>query len=903
VSDFNDAALGMLLVDMFAAVGDNLSHGQDSVALEALLPTARRYESALLHARSFGYVPRIASSAEVIATIVTLPSTIALSGGATIPAGVKLTGVNGLTYELLSSVFIPGTSTTATLSLVEGLSLSEVTAKRNIAFQEVVSQDGPVADGSFHVFVGDPTVPTNEWLPTANLRVETSDAKVFEYFFDADGKLHVVFGDEAAGKMPDANITLQYRTSNGSAGNAALNTIRGNFVANLVGGGTISLEAINSEYAAAGGRDRETIDELKLNVPAFAKSHDLIVSLESYNTQLLRVPGVALAFAEMLVSAYSGNVAKIHLWDVSNVTFKSEATDATKTEAEYSRWTAVAQSRVDDVQAFLAPRTSLGIHNQILRPSVAYVDVYLGTILYNKRYSSDAVRLAVTQAAINTFETSGGFALRVSDLYNAIDNAAGVEHFYIERMVLESLETNPAKGSATFTQVASYTAPNLGEFITLGDGLTTKTFEWVDSLADVLHVPTNIAVIRVEGDGTPAGNRAARVAGAENLRDAINSNISILAELDDTGTDPVVKLTNRAVDGVTGNVAIVHGAYAGHAVSTTLVVAGMSGSTDDPVLRWHDYRRIQDGSIDDWPAGSYAPGEGFTLGNVGFANATYSPGDGVTLTIVDGLANTFVFEFDDDNLVTVGRIVFVAGANPVDSETITISDGTTGVVFEFESTGGVAPGNIAVAIGGSANQTMSNLIIAINSSALAVLAEIDPSAASPTCRIQGSVAVSSTFTISDAGANITTEALTNHKPVTVVSGNQSATMLNLSQAVNAAFLGVSGGQTIESALFSSLVPSVRIQGLREGAALTLTSSDPTNLLVVANGWLSGAANQPYEPIKDIVIRSTRAAARYYDDTYLYNNEIRYDSTVSSQFPTLQPLVLRRLIFDLSVSTN
>jgi hypothetical protein len=333
----------------------------------------------------------------------------------------------------------------------------------------------------------------------------------------------------------------------------------------------------------------------------------------------------------------------------------------------------------------------------------------------------------------------------------------------------------------------------------------------------------------------------------------------------------------------------------------------MSGSTDDPVLRWHDYRRIQDGSIDDWPSASYAPGEGFSIGNVGFANAVYPPDsvppDGVTLTIVDGLSNTFVFEFDRDNLVTVGRIVFVSGANPSDGETITISDGTTGAVFEFESTGGVAPGNVAVVIGGSATQTMANLIAAINASSVSVLAEIDLSSASPTCRIQGSVAVSSTFTISDAGANITTEALTNHKPVTVVPYDQFATLSNLATAVNTAFMSVSGGQTIECSVFASLVPSVRIQGLREGAALTLTSSDPTNLLVVANGWLSGAANQPYEPIKDIVIRSTRAAARYYDDTYLYNNEIRYDSTVSSQFPTLQPLVLRRLIFDLSVSTN
>lgn len=68
-------------------------------------------------------------------------------------------------------------------------------------------------------------------------------------------------------------------------------------------------------------------------------------------------------------------------------------------------------------------------------------------------------------------------------------------------------------------------------------------------------------------------------------------------------------------------------------------------------------------------------------------------------------------------------------ANPADGNTITITpvSGTTRI-YEFESGGGVTPGNIAVTIGGTAAITITNLIAAINANkpVPSIIAYADP---------------------------------------------------------------------------------------------------------------------------------------------------------------------------------
>jgi len=61
-----------------------------------------------------------------------------------------------------------------------------------------------------------------------------------------------------------------------------------------------------------------------------------------------------------------------------------------------------------------------------------------------------------------------------------------------------------------------------------------------------------------------------------------------------------------------------------------------------------------------------------------------------------------------------GTIEFTGGAQPTDGDTVTVDDGTTAVVFEFDDTGAVGAGSVRVPIGTTIDDTKNNLIAAIN---------------------------------------------------------------------------------------------------------------------------------------------------------------------------------------------
>lgn len=69
-----------------------------------------------------------------------------------------------------------------------------------------------------------------------------------------------------------------------------------------------------------------------------------------------------------------------------------------------------------------------------------------------------------------------------------------------------------------------------------------------------------------------------------------------------------------------------------------------------------------------------------------------------------------------------GQVKLLDGAQPSDGDTVTIGDGSTSVVFEFDSNSSVSGGNTAVTIGSDAYATMANLKTAINASALVISA-------------------------------------------------------------------------------------------------------------------------------------------------------------------------------------
>ncbi len=130
-------------------------------------------------------------------------------------------------------------------------------------------------------------------------------------------------------------------------------------------------------------------------------------------------------------------------------------------------------------------------------------------------------------------------------------------------------------------------------------------------------------------------------------------------------------------------------------------------------------------------------------GTVVFAGNN-NPADGDYVTIAESIATA---SLQNDNLGALGNVAITkSGANihvsgmvggataafatgtiklaaqPADANTVTISDGVTAVVFEFDSNSAVSGSNVPVVIGADAYATMTNLIAAITADAFDISA-------------------------------------------------------------------------------------------------------------------------------------------------------------------------------------
>jgi hypothetical protein len=568
-SDFLQSNLGSAMIDLMAYTLDVASFAQDASVLETFLATCKRYESALFFARSVGYVPRPYTAATATMRSATLPDTVVSYGG-TIPKGASIKGNNGLNYEVDSDVITTPGNGIVRVNVREGKSYSETTPIQATKNLSVVTSQGRVADGSWDVYVGSVLDPDNLWTQVESVLVADSGDKVYDVSFDLVGKMIVRFGDGLSGQIPDQPVTIQYRTCNGSVGNAPARSISGkipitllspgsgsvlvqfdNYEASVVGAGssalttgdylgpcagsasqsillsfspiqpatvtlTINLSggqvmvirddgagamvmqssnatqvllsgniiyssgsilllfdtaiplggSITADYyyvtvgdptqvsivgAATGGADRETIPEMRKNIPAFIRSSNRLVTLSDYSSAVRVIAGVALSDASVWVSGYTGNVVRLFIWGTESVTLRSTEPNGESAAARYSRYTQVSDTVTNRVQALIRERSLLTVGTLVLRPEMLWVDLYLGNVKYDQRMEAQDVRDGIMAAVVSYFQQSTGFAIRMSEVYAAVRAARGVLYFDVERAVTgyRSIDSVPESQGGT----------------------------------------------------------------------------------------------------------------------------------------------------------------------------------------------------------------------------------------------------------------------------------------------------------------------------------------------------------------------------------------------------------------------------------------------------------------------
>jgi hypothetical protein len=305
---------GMLLVDLWAYMGDILHYYVDKSAQESFLETSTQRESILAIANLLDYIPsgRTPAQSSIILNAqdsaatnedpILIPKYTRFLGKPLLETAddVVFTSDTAIAFNTTGSA-IEGYTTyqksqSIELNLTEGEVYQETfTSDGRISQQYTLSATGVVAT-SVEVYVSE-GVDGEEvtYAKVDRLIQATNSDLVYSVTLSADESSTLVFGNSVHGKIPTTNaeVRIVYRRSRGAAGNVEANAIKEfESLNNIYGPPYDGVEITPNSSKALGGTDSENIDSLKINIPASFRSQDRAVSLQDYNDLTLRVPGV-----------------------------------------------------------------------------------------------------------------------------------------------------------------------------------------------------------------------------------------------------------------------------------------------------------------------------------------------------------------------------------------------------------------------------------------------------------------------------------------------------------------------------------------------------------------------------------------------------------------------------------
>jgi len=316
-NDQSPSDLGVLLVDLFAYMGDITLYYQDRIANELFLNTATERRNIIELLRLIGYElkPPIAASADLLLTF-TVPAPGELTT-TMIPQGAQFASLgNGADPQLFEylgpdlNIDLESDQVQATVDGKLNYSGLPVRHSQRVATELVGSSTGepnqkwPLSQG--------PLIPESllvevdegagwiEWQRRNSLLYHTGldsrvyisgpDSRDYTVQFDADNVAWILFGDGVYGMRPPVginNIRATYRVGGGIEGNVpAASIVEAN--SNIV-----YLDAVTNPLPAAGGADAESIEHAVRFGPLAFRAGQRAVTLNDYVSLAHQAGGVA----------------------------------------------------------------------------------------------------------------------------------------------------------------------------------------------------------------------------------------------------------------------------------------------------------------------------------------------------------------------------------------------------------------------------------------------------------------------------------------------------------------------------------------------------------------------------------------------------------------------------------
>lgn len=407
-TDFNASDLGMVLLELFAGVGDMLAYYLDAQASECYLPTARQRQSIINLCAMVNY--RL-HSAVAATTRVRFTLAQPAQRDITIPAGTvcRAQGVSDLIpFETVSDCVITTGLIDGEVNARQGSRHTDVFQGNGQAFQRLVLTNPGVAYGTISL-----TVNGIVWQEVEHFAESTQADRHFCVDIDGLDQTILTFGDGTYGVMPPAGstITVTYLTTVGPQGNLAPHLIT-ELPNPILADGQPITATVDNPISATGGADAESHEHARLLAPAVLRSTWKAVTKADYQALCMAFPGVAKA---QVLDLNDDTTMRIY---TVRVVIAPEGGGVPSPQLRA------------DLHTFLEARRMVTIDIFVDEPAYRTVPVSATLYIYPDQ-DGDQVRQRASLALTDHFafdRQTFGRAVYTSDLIAVLDGVAGVSH-------------------------------------------------------------------------------------------------------------------------------------------------------------------------------------------------------------------------------------------------------------------------------------------------------------------------------------------------------------------------------------------------------------------------------------------------------------------------------------------
>ena len=411
--DYNYAGSAMsTLMDLLSYNTQYNAYYLNMVANEMFLDSALQRSSVISHAKLLNYTPhsRLSSKATVNVVVTGVPVGVTTL---TLPRYTKFTSepINEISYsfvntDLITTDVVGGTATfnntTLTQGVVSTFTFNYDQSSNPKSIFELPNENIDTSTIRVQVYPSPSETEYDVYTEVSDYLSLTNTSLVYFLSEKPNGYYEISFGDDILGKKltDGCLVVVNYLSSNGpesiGANNFAISSPVNNYTT-----------YINSKIAAAGGKERETIDSIKYTAPKTFFSNNRAVTKEDY-ISILQQNKLGISFDAVNVWGGEENIPPVY----GQIFISLKPTGA---------YTITDNQKQKLLTEVIQPISLMTVQPTIVTPDYTYLQLFINVI-----YDSTKTNLSASQIDSLVKTTVTTFGNETLNTFNSTFDASGL---------------------------------------------------------------------------------------------------------------------------------------------------------------------------------------------------------------------------------------------------------------------------------------------------------------------------------------------------------------------------------------------------------------------------------------------------------------------------------------------